>query len=74
MEDENEHEERLIGRFRREVMKAGVIQEAKRRRFFENSQEEKKRKMREAAKRNRRRYLLILYFSFPFSDNLMGYF
>ncbi|KAH7518892.1 hypothetical protein FEM48_Zijuj09G0219300 [Ziziphus jujuba var. spinosa] len=50
--DENEPEERLLGRFRREVMRAGVIQECKRRRFFENKQDEKKRKTREAAKRN----------------------
>ncbi|KAH1038956.1 hypothetical protein J1N35_040699 [Gossypium stocksii] len=53
--DDNEPEERLLNRFRREVMKAGVIQECKRRRFFENKQDEKKRKSREAAKRNRRR-------------------
>ncbi|KAJ7970670.1 30S ribosomal protein S21 [Quillaja saponaria] len=53
--DDNEHEERLLNRFRREVMRAGVIQECKRRKFFENKQDEKKRKTREAAKRNRRR-------------------
>ncbi|GMH15031.1 hypothetical protein Nepgr_016872 [Nepenthes gracilis] len=53
--DENEPEERLLNRFRREVMKAGVIQECKRRRFFENKQDERKRKTREAAKRNSRR-------------------
>ncbi|XP_021299108.1 30S ribosomal protein S21, chloroplastic [Herrania umbratica] len=53
--DDNEPEERLLNRFRREVMRAGVIQECKRRRFFENKQDEKKRKSREAAKRNRRR-------------------
>ncbi|KAF5457387.1 hypothetical protein F2P56_021491 [Juglans regia] len=53
--DENEHEERLLNRFRREVMRAGVIQECKRRRFFENKQDEKKRRTREAAKRNKRR-------------------
>ncbi|XP_027352083.1 30S ribosomal protein S21, chloroplastic-like [Abrus precatorius] len=52
--DENEPEERLLNRFRREVMKAGIIQECKRRRFFENKQEEKKRKTREAAKRKGR--------------------
>ena len=63
--DDNEPEERLLNRFRREVMRAGVIQECKRRRFFENKQDEKKRKTREAAKRNRRRYvLLLLYFNF----------
>ncbi|GAB4847966.1 40S ribosomal protein S21 [Ancistrocladus abbreviatus] len=53
--DENEPEERLLNRFRREVMKAGIIQECKRRRFFENKQDERKRKSREAAKRNSRR-------------------
>lgn len=55
--DDNEPEERLLNRFRREVMRAGVIQECKRRRFHENKQDEKKRKSREAAKRNRRRCL-----------------
>ncbi|KAL6994473.1 hypothetical protein U1Q18_012576 [Sarracenia purpurea var. burkii] len=53
--DDNEPEEKLLNRFRREVMKAGVIQECKRRRFFENKQDEKKRRSRDAAKRNRRR-------------------
>ncbi|GAB4860513.1 hypothetical protein Ancab_035672 [Ancistrocladus abbreviatus] len=53
--DENEPEERLLNRFRREVMKAGVILECKRRRFFENKHDKKKRKSREAAKRNRKR-------------------
>lgn len=63
--DDNENEERLLNRFRREVMRAGVIQECKRRRYFENKQEEKKRKHREAAKRNsRRRSLLSLFFFF----------
>lgn len=55
MVDEGEPEEVLLRRFRREVSKAGVIQECKRRRFFENKQEEKKRKAREAGRRNRRR-------------------
>ncbi|KAK9925502.1 hypothetical protein M0R45_033824 [Rubus argutus] len=53
--DENESEERLLNRFRREVMRAGVIQEVKRRRYFENTQDEKKRRTRDAAKRNKRR-------------------
>ncbi|GLU02252.1 hypothetical protein SLE2022_195080 [Rubroshorea leprosula] len=53
--EENEPEERLLIRFRREVMKAGVIQECKRRRFYENKQDKQKRKSREAARRNRRR-------------------
>ncbi|MQK21533.1 30S ribosomal protein S21 [Escherichia coli] len=51
---DDEPEERLLNRFRREVMKAGVIQECKRRRYYENKQDEKKRKSREAAKRNSR--------------------
>ncbi|KAK8964722.1 hypothetical protein KSP40_PGU009599 [Platanthera guangdongensis] len=55
---ENEPEEVLLRRFRREVSKAGVIQECKRRRFFENKREELKRKKREAGRRNRWRYLL----------------
>lgn len=53
--DDNEPEERLLNRFRREVMRAGVIQECKRRRYFENKQDEQKRRTRDAAKRNRRR-------------------
>ncbi|KAL2234437.1 UNVERIFIED_CONTAM: 30S ribosomal protein S21, chloroplastic, partial [Sesamum indicum] len=52
---DNEPEEQLIRRFRREVWKAGVIQECKRRRFFESTQEKRKRKARDAARRNRRR-------------------
>ncbi|XP_028781843.1 30S ribosomal protein S21, chloroplastic-like [Neltuma alba] len=52
---ENEPEDRLLNRFRKEVLKAGVLQECKRRRFFESQQDKKKRKSREAAKRNRRR-------------------
>lgn len=61
--DDNEPEEKLLNRFRREVMRAGIIQESKRRKFHENKQDEKKRKTREAAKRNRRRSIsLSLYF------------
>ena len=59
--DDNEPEERLLGRFRREVMRAGVIQECKRRRFFENKQDEKKRRTRDAAKRNKRRFGLFFF-------------
>ena len=58
---EDEPEERLLNRFRREVLKAGVIQECRRRRYFENKQEEKKRKARETAKRNRKRYSLPFF-------------
>ncbi|KAL2932920.1 30S ribosomal protein S21 chloroplastic [Bienertia sinuspersici] len=52
--EENEPEDRLLNRFRREVSKAGVIQECKRRRWFENAHDKKKRKSREAARRNRK--------------------
>ncbi|CAH8383390.1 unnamed protein product [Eruca vesicaria subsp. sativa] len=53
--EDNESEERLVNRFRREVMRTGVIQECKRRRYFENKQDEKKRRTRDAAKRNKKR-------------------
>ncbi|CAK9172582.1 unnamed protein product [Ilex paraguariensis] len=52
---EDEPEEELLKRFRRQVFRAGIIQESKRRRFFETTQEKKKRKAREASKRNRKR-------------------
>ena len=52
---ENEPEDKLINRFKREVFKAGVIQECKRRRFFENNHDKRKRKAKEAARRNSRR-------------------
>ncbi|XP_047318659.1 30S ribosomal protein S21, chloroplastic-like [Impatiens glandulifera] len=52
---ENDSEEKIVGQFKREVMKAGIIQESKRRMFFENKQDERKRRTRDAAKRNRRR-------------------
>nr|CAB3445903.1 unnamed protein product [Digitaria exilis] len=54
--DENEGEESIFRRFRREVMRAGVLQEIKRRRRYENKTDEKKRKAREAGRRNRRRF------------------
>ncbi|KAJ4865780.1 Ribosomal protein S21 family protein [Raphanus sativus] len=54
--EDNESEERLVNRFRREVMRTGVIQECKRRRYFENKQDEKKRRTRDAAKRNKKRF------------------
>lgn len=55
---EDEPEEVLLRRFKREVMKAGVIQECKRRRWFENEQEKKKRKARDAVRKNRKRSAL----------------
>ncbi|KAG0495532.1 hypothetical protein HPP92_000237 [Vanilla planifolia] len=53
--EEDESEDSIVQRFRREVAKSGIIQECRRRRFFENKQEKRKRKKREAARRNRRR-------------------
>ncbi|GMN74668.1 hypothetical protein TIFTF001_052427 [Ficus carica] len=53
--EENEPEERLLNRFRKEVFRAGVLQECRRRRFFENTHDKRKRKSREAARRNRKR-------------------
>ncbi|GJM90452.1 hypothetical protein PR202_ga06733 [Eleusine coracana subsp. coracana] len=56
--DENEGEESIFRRFRREVMRAGVLQEIKRRRRYESKKDEKKRKQREAGRRNRRRRMM----------------
>lgn len=61
---DNEPEEWLLNRFRREVIRAGVFRECKKRRFFENNQDKKKRrgaiskkkkkrKARQAARRNK---------------------
>ncbi|KAG8058323.1 hypothetical protein GUJ93_ZPchr0002g24807 [Zizania palustris] len=56
--DENEGEESIFRRFRREVMRAGLIQEIKRRRRYESKKDELKRKAREAGRRNRRRRMM----------------
>lgn len=61
---DNEPEEKLLGRFRRAVFRAGVIQECKRRKFFETSQEKRKRKHREAAKKNRKRFVGFCFLPF----------
>ncbi|VVA21802.1 PREDICTED: 30S ribosomal S21 [Prunus dulcis] len=53
---DNDSEEKLVGRFRKEVLRAGVLQECKTRRFFENKREKKQRKTRQAARKNRKRY------------------
>lgn len=53
--DEEEQEESVVQRFRREAFRNGIVQEAKRRKFRETNQEKVKRKTKEAAKRNRRR-------------------
>jgi ribosomal protein S21 len=53
--DENEGES-IFRRFRREVMRAGVLQEIKRRRRYESKTDEKKREAPEARRRNCRRY------------------
>ncbi|XP_039120916.1 30S ribosomal protein S21, chloroplastic-like [Dioscorea cayenensis subsp. rotundata] len=50
---EDEPEEVLLRRFRRAVMKTGIIREFRRRMFFENAQAKKKRKSREAVLKNR---------------------
>lgn len=55
---EGEPAERVLGRFRREVSRAGIIRECRHRRFFESTQEKKKRKSRDAARRNRKRLML----------------
>eukprot|EP01018_Ginkgo_biloba_P022839 Gb_06546 [translate_table: standard] len=55
---ENEPDDSMLRRFRREVMKAGVIQECRRRKYFETKQDVKKRKSRDAARRNSRRRTL----------------
>lgn len=68
--EDDEPEERLLNRFRREVMSAGIIQESKRRKFFENTQDERKRRIRDTAKRNRRlkfpRYVFPIFHVFFF--------
>ncbi|XP_006647009.1 30S ribosomal protein S21, chloroplastic-like [Oryza brachyantha] len=56
--DENEGEESIFRRFRREVMRAGVLQEIKRRRRYESKKDERLRKAREAGRRNRRRRMM----------------
>lgn len=56
--DNNDPEEKLVNQFRRQVLRAGILQECKRRRFFENSQAKRKRKARESAKRNRKRLVI----------------
>ena len=60
VDDDDEPEDKLINRFRKEVIMAGVFQECRRRRFFETPQDKIKRKAREAAKRNRKRYNYLL--------------
>ncbi|KAM0932155.1 putative ribosomal protein S21 [Dioscorea sansibarensis] len=50
---DDEPEEVLLRRFRRAVMKAGIIRECRRRMFFENAQAKRKRKSREAVLKNR---------------------
>jgi ribosomal protein S21 len=49
---ENESEDSVVRRFRREVFKANVFEECRRRRFFESKQDIKKRKSRSPVKRN----------------------
>ena len=53
--DDGEGYESIFRRFRRDVMKAGLLKEIKRRRRYENAKDIKIRKAREAGRRNRRR-------------------
>ena len=62
MVGEDELEDRIINHFKKEVLKAGVLQECKHRRFSENKDDKIKRKAREASRRNRKR---LFYFPFP---------
>ncbi|KAG6524488.1 hypothetical protein ZIOFF_014399 [Zingiber officinale] len=64
---DDELDESLLWRFKREVIKAGVLQEYKRRRWFENTVEKKKRKVRDVACKNRRWYVSNFHF-FRFSN------
>ncbi|XP_022639249.1 30S ribosomal protein S21, chloroplastic [Vigna radiata var. radiata] len=52
---DDEPEDRIVYRFKKEVLKAGVLQECRRRRFFENKHDKIKRKARQASRRNRKR-------------------
>nr|XP_027186777.1 30S ribosomal protein S21, chloroplastic isoform X2 [Cicer arietinum] len=52
--EEDEPEDQLVHRFRKEVLRAGILQECRRRRFFETPQAKVKRKAREASRRNRK--------------------
>ncbi|CAK8541105.1 unnamed protein product [Lathyrus sativus] len=52
--EDGEPEDRLLNRFRKDVLSAGILQEYRRRQYHENKQDEKKRKIREASVRNRR--------------------
>lgn len=61
---DDEPEDRIVNRFRKEVLKAGVLQECRRRRFFENKHDKIKRKSREASRRNRKRFIYS-----PFTSN-----
>lgn len=63
---EDEPEDKVVNRFRRVVLKAGVLQECRRRRFFENKQDKAKRKSRDASRRNRKRYNAYVSFFLSF--------
>jgi len=71
---DEEPEDRIVYRFKKEVLKAGVLQECRRRRFFENKQDKVKRKARQASRRNRKRFTflpLIPRFPFPMNSNCL---
>ncbi|KAL7152826.1 hypothetical protein ABFS83_04G124700 [Erythranthe nasuta] len=52
---EDESEEALVGRFRREIFRYGILRECRRRLFFECNQKKRIRKAKEAARRYRKR-------------------
>lgn len=71
---DDEPEDRIVYRFKKEVLKAGVLQECRRRRFFENKHDKIKRKARQASRRNRKRFTflpLTPHFSFPKKSNYL---
>ncbi|KAH1193609.1 30S ribosomal protein S21, chloroplastic [Glycine max] len=55
MVGKDEPEDKIINRFKKEVLKASVLQECKHTRFFENKHDKIKRKAHEASRRNRKR-------------------
>jgi len=73
---DDEPEDRIVYRFKKEVLKAGVLQECRRRRFFENKHDKIKRKARQASRRNRKRFTFLPLtprFSFPKKSNYLRF-
>ncbi|KAM7273693.1 hypothetical protein ACFE04_028357 [Oxalis oulophora] len=53
--EENEGEDSILKRFKRQVKDAGIIDESKARRFFETPKQRKLRKAKDFARRNKKR-------------------